>query len=130
MNDPVADMLTRIRNALRVKKSHVNIKRSKLCIGVAKVLVDEGYISAFTEIEDENQGVIRVELKYSEQGDPVIQSVERASKPGRRLYSGYRRVPRVLDGLGMSILSTSRGVLSDRVCRREKVGGELLCTVW
>jgi small subunit ribosomal protein S8 len=130
MNDPVADMLTRIRNALRVKKSHVNIKRSKLCLGVAKVLVDEGYISGFTEIEDRNQGLIRIELKYGEQGDPVIQNVERASKPGRRLYTGYRQVPRVLDGLGMSILSTSRGVMSDRVCRREKVGGELLCTVW
>ena len=130
MNDPVSDMLTRIRNGLRVKKAHVNIKRSKLCLGLAKVLVDEGYVTSFTEIEDENQGLIRVELKYGETGDPVIQRVERASKPGRRLYSGYREVPRVLDGLGISILSTNRGVLSDRVARREKVGGELLCTVW
>lgn len=130
MNDSVSDMLTRIRNGLRVKKSHVNIKRSKLCRGVAEVLLAEGYIAGFSEIEDENQGVIRVELKYGETGDPVIQDLQRASKPGRRVYRGYREVPRVLDGLGMSILSTNRGVISDRICRRERVGGELLCTVW
>lgn len=130
MNDPVADMLTRIRNAIRVRKAHVNLKRSKLCKGVAKTLQDEGYINGFVEIDDENQGQIRVELKYTETGDPVIQDLQRFSKLGRRVYRGYQQLPRVLDGLGMSIVSTSRGVMSDRQCRSQKLGGELLCTVW
>lgn len=130
MNDPVADMLTRIRNAIRVRKAHVNLKRSKLCKGVAKTLQDEGYINGFVEIDDENQGQIRVELKYTDTGDPVIQDLQRFSKLGRRVYRGYHELPRVLDGLGMSIVSTSRGVMSDRQCRSQKLGGELLCTVW
>lgn len=129
-SDPIADMLTRIRNGVRVEKKHVNVKRSKVCLGLAKVLQDEGYITGFSEIDDGNQGEIRIELKYSELGQPVIQDLQRTSKPGCRRYMGYKDIPRVLDGLGIAAVSTSKGVLSDRRCRDEKVGGEVLCTVW
>ncbi len=129
-SDPIADMLTRIRNASRVRKARVNVKRSKICVGLANVLKDEGYIAGFDTIEDTNQGEIRVDLKYGDRGESVIQQVQRVSKPGRRVYRGYQELPRVLDGLGISVVSTSLGVLSDRQCRQRKVGGELLCEVW
>ena len=129
-SDPVADMLTRIRNATRVHKPRVRIKRSKVCLGIAQVLKDEGYIIDFVTIDDTNQGEIEIDLKYGEHGEQVIQDIQRVSKPGLRRYHGVRGLPRVLDGLGVLVISTSRGVLSDRVCRREKIGGELLCKVW
>jgi len=129
-SDPIADMLTRIRNANSARHARVNIKRSKVCLGIARVLKDEGYIRDFTSIDDGNQGLIRVDLKYGDRGEIVLQGVRRESKPGRRLYRGHTEFPRVLDGLGISVISTSRGVLSDREARRERVGGELLCTVW
>lgn len=129
-SDPIADMLTRIRNANSVQKPRVNVKRSKVCIGLARVLQDEGYINGFSEIEDGNQGEIRIELKYGDRGEQVINDLQRGSKPGCRRYVGVDGIPRVLDGLGIAVLSTSRGVMSDRQCRKERVGGELLCTVW
>ena len=129
-SDPIADMLTRIRNANSVGLRTVNIKRSKVCRGIATVLRDEGYITDFSEIDDSNQGELRVNLKYGDRGEKIIQGVRRASRPARRIYRGVDSLPRVLDGLGISIVSTSKGVLSDRKCRQEKVGGELLCTVW
>ncbi|MGE3181212.1 MAG: 30S ribosomal protein S8 [Phycisphaerae bacterium] len=129
-SDPVADMLTRIRNGVRVGKKHVNIKRNKVCLGLAGVLKDEGYINGFSEIDDSNQGEIRIELKYSDLGESVIQDLQRSSKPGCRRYCGYKDIPRVLDGLGIAAISTSKGVLSDRRCRSEQVGGEVLCLVW
>ncbi len=129
-SDPIADMLTRIRNANRAGLPRVRVKRNKVCLGIAQVLKEEGYISDYDSIDDTNQGEIRIDLKYGERGEKVIQNVQRESRPGRRLYRGVGKFPRVLDGLGVAILSTSRGVLSDRQCRKMRVGGEVLCTVW
>jgi small subunit ribosomal protein S8 len=129
-SDSIADMLTRIRNANRVGRPFVNVKRSKVCEGIAGVLVAEGYIAGYVPIEDRSQGELRIELKYGERGEKVIQDLKRESRPGRRVYRGARELPRVLDGLGICIVSTPRGVLSDRQARRQNVGGELLCSVW
>jgi small subunit ribosomal protein S8 len=129
-SDPIADMLTRIRNATRGGKKRLRAKRSKVCLGIAGVLREEGYISDFDSIDDTSQGEIRIDLKYGERGETVIQNLKRVSRPSRRVYCSARDLPRVLDGLGIAIVSTSRGVLSDRQCRELNVGGELLCTVW
>ena len=129
MQDPIADMLTRIRNANRVGRKIVLIRKSKICSGIAQVLKDEGYIESFDTIEDEKQGQIRVTLKYSLAGDKVIHEIDRASKPGRRIYHKVAEIPKVLNGLGVAVVSTSRGVMSDRKAREENVGGELICTV-
>jgi small subunit ribosomal protein S8 len=129
-SDPIADMLTRIRNGVRAGKKRLHVKRSKICLGVARVLKEEGYIAEFDSIDDTNQGEIRIDLKYGEHAERVIQDLQRVSRPGRRVYRGAGNLPRVLDGLGIAIVSTSRGVLSDRQCRELNVGGELLCTVW
>ncbi len=129
-SDPIADMLTRIRNASRVGLPRVHAKRSKVCLGIAQVLLEEGYIEAYDSIDDANQGEIRIDLKYGERGEKVLQDLQRVSKPSRRIYRGTDELPRVLDGLGIAIVSTSRGVLSDRKCRELNVGGEVLCTVW
>jgi small subunit ribosomal protein S8 len=129
-SDPIADMLTRIRNALHGGHKRVRVKRSGICLGIARVLKEEGYISEFDSIDDTNQGEIRIGLKSGEHGEPAIQDLKRVSKPGCRVYSGAGELPRVLNGLGISIVSTSRGVLSDRQCRRLNAGGEVLCEVW
>jgi small subunit ribosomal protein S8 len=129
-SDPIADMLTRIRNAVRVRQPRVRVKRSKVCLGIAEVLKQEGYIADYLAIDDTNQGEIELDLKYGERGEAVVQDLQRVSRPGRREYCGVDGMPRVLDGLGILVVSTSRGVLSDRQCRRQKVGGELLCKVW
>lgn len=129
-SDPVADMLTRIRNAVRVKADRVLMPTSNLKAAIAKVLVDEGYIRGFDETAKGKDGRLRVELKYGERGEAVIQSLRRVSKPGRRVYRGVGALPRVLNGLGIAIVSTPQGVLSDRECRRRRVGGEILCTVY
>ena len=130
MNDPIADMLTRIRNAARIRQKRVRVKRNKVCLGIARVLKEEGFILDFLEIEDGNQGEIDIDLKYGDRGEQVLLNLQRASRPGRRLYRGSAELPRVLDGLGVAIVSTSKGVLSDRQARKMNVGGELLCTVW
>ena len=127
--DPIADMLTRIRNANRVGRRNVNIPKSKICTGIAQVLKDEGYIEEYDVIDDERQGTIRVKLKYSMSGDKVIHELDRASKPGRRIYRGVGELPRILNGMGIAVVSTSKGVMSDRKAREQNVGGELLCTV-
>ena len=129
-SDPVADMLTRIRNAVRARKETVGIPSSKVKVGIAGVLKSEGYVNDFDLIEDTKQGVLRVTLKYGKHGEDVIHSIRRESKPGVRRYVGVDSLPRVLDGLGIAIVSTSQGVLSDQECRRRKIGGELLCTVY
>ncbi|QOJ15316.1 MAG: 30S ribosomal protein S8 [Planctomycetia bacterium] len=129
-SDTIADMLTRIRNATRVRKPTVRVKRSGVCVGILGVLKSEGYINGFVELSDTNQGEIDVELKYGDRGEMVLQGLERTSKPGCRRYTGYEGLPRVLDGLGIWVLSTSRGVMSDRDCRKNKIGGEMLCKVW
>ena len=129
LSDPIADMLTRIRNASRVGRENVSVKSSKVCLGVAQVLKDEGYIIDYDRIDDNKQGLIRVVLKYTDEGDPIISAIVRVSKPGCRVYNGKDDLPRVMGGLGVAIVSTSRGVISDRKCRQENVGGELICTV-
>src|SRR5438046_1057874 len=127
--DPIADMLTRIRNANRVGRRLVMIPKSKICTGIAQVLKDEGYIDQYDVIEDERQGQIRVRLKYSMTGDKVIHALDRASKPGCRVYRGVKELPQVLNGMGIAVVSTSKGVMTDRKAREANVGGELLCTV-
>jgi small subunit ribosomal protein S8 len=129
IQDPIADMLTRIRNANRVGRRLVVIKKSKICTGIAQVLKEEGYIDDFDVIDDAQQGQIRVKLKYSMSGGKVIHSLDRESKPGRRLYKKVDDLPRILNGMGIAVVSTSRGVMSDRKAREANVGGELLCTV-
>ncbi|MCD6176063.1 MAG: 30S ribosomal protein S8 [Planctomycetes bacterium] len=129
LSDPIADMLTRIRNASRVRRENVSVKSSKVCLGVAQVLKDEGYIVDYDRIDDNKQGLIRIILKYTPEGDPAIGTLDRVSKPGCRVYSGKDELPRVMGGLGVAIVSTSQGVISDRKCRQENVGGELICTV-
>jgi small subunit ribosomal protein S8 len=130
LSDPIADMLTRIRNAARVRAAEVRMPSSKLKVGIASVLKAEGYIADYDVVEDDRQGLLRVQLKYGPQGEQVIRRIERVSKPGRRHYCGVETLPKVLDGLGIAIVSTSRGVKSDRQCRAENVGGELVCTVY
>ena len=129
LSDPIADMLTRIRNALRINKKQVIVKASNICEGIAAVLKKEGYIEDFDRIDDGKQGILRVTLKYDVEGQPIISDVARTSKPGKRIYSSVEQLPHVLDGMGIAIVSTSKGVMSDRDCRAAKVGGEILCTV-
>jgi small subunit ribosomal protein S8 len=122
-------MLTRIRNAVRVQRENVNVRASRICEGIANVLKAEGYIEDYALVEDGKQGLLRIYLRYGPAGEQVITEITRVSKPGRRVYSGAEDLPRPLDGMGVAIVSTSRGVLSDRRCRQENVGGEVLCTV-
>jgi small subunit ribosomal protein S8 len=129
LSDPIADMLTRIRNALRINKGEVNVKASNICGGIAAVLKKEGYIEDFDRIDDGKQGVLRVTLKYDREGRPVINEITRISKPGRRIYSSVDKLPHVLGGMGIAIVSTSKGVMSDKNCREANVSGEILCTV-
>jgi small subunit ribosomal protein S8 len=130
IQDPIADMLTRIRNANRVGRRLVLVKNSKICTGIAKVLKEEGFIDEFDVIEDASkQGQIRVRLKYASNGEKIIHELVRQSKPGRRLYKAVGELPKVLNGMGIAVVSTSKGVMSDRRARESGVGGELLCTV-
>jgi small subunit ribosomal protein S8 len=151
MTDPIADMLTRIRNANNIERPLVEMPATNLKVAVAKVLLEEGFILGYRtgryvetpaeggtvqkdyqEMEKlgEPHAVLQVFLKYGPDGEKVIRHIERYSKPGRRVYQGYKEVRRVLDGLGIAILSTSKGVMSDRQAKKDKVGGEVLCTVW
>jgi small subunit ribosomal protein S8 len=151
MTDPIADMLTRIRNANNIERPYVEMPATKLKVALARVLLEEGFIlgyqtgkyaetageagaksKEFQKVESlgEPHVILQVYLKYGPDGEKVIRHIERYSKPGRRVYQGYKDVKRVLDGLGIAILSTSRGVMSDRQAKKAKVGGEILCTVW
>ena len=129
LSDPIADMLTRVRNALRISREHVNVKASKICEGIAVVLKDEGYILDYDRVDDGNQGLLRIALKYDDVGIPVIEKLIRTSKPGKRIYLPVKELPYVMGGMGIAIISTSKGVMSDRKCRESNVGGEILCTV-
>jgi len=129
INDPIADMLTRIRNALGNRAKTVRCLNSKVCRGVAEVLRDEGYIAGFDVIEDGRQGLIRVTLKYGPRGEAVLTELRRVSRPGRRVYARVEELIRPKQGLGVSIVSTSHGVMSDRKARTERVGGEVLAEV-
>lgn len=129
LTDPVADMLTRVRNAARVRRPKVTIPSSRLKVGIAKVLLEEGYINGFDVVEDTKQGLLRIDLKYGPRGEDILHKIRRESKPGCRVYRKFDALPRVLDGLGICIVSTPQGVFSDRKCREMRMGGELLCTV-
>ncbi|MCE5340126.1 MAG: 30S ribosomal protein S8 [Planctomycetaceae bacterium] len=129
-SDPIADMLTRIRNAGTARLNYTNIKKSKICLGIANVLKSEGYITGFETIDDATgQGLIRVELKYTMEGMPAITEVKRISKPGRRLYGSVDKLPHVLNGMGIAIVTTNKGIMTDGQCRKDCVSGEILCTV-
>ena len=129
INDPISDMLTRIRNAAANRAKTVLCLNSKVCRGIAEVLRDEGYIESFDVLDDGRQGQIRIQLKYGPRGETILHALTRESKPGRRVYAGVDELPRPLQGMGIAVISTSKGVLSDRRARVERVGGELLCTV-
>lgn len=129
LSDPIADMLTRIRNAAANHAPRVMVRNSKICAGIADVLKSEGYINGFDVVDDGRQGLIRIELRYGDRGEDVIHRLQRVSKPGCRVYSGYKDLPRPMEGLGIAIVSTSHGILSDRTAREKKIGGELLATV-
>lgn len=130
VNDPIADMLTRIRNALAMRHRYVLIPTSKIKVELARVLAEEGYIEGFDLTKDRPQAMIRVWLKYTEEREPVVTGLRRISKPGRRVYTGKADIPWVLSGMGIAVLSTSKGIFTDRQARRLGIGGEVLCYVW
>jgi small subunit ribosomal protein S8 len=130
MTDPIADMLTRIRNASKAKLEKVDIPSSKLKLEIAKILKDEGYIKNLKMVKDRRQGVIRVYLKYTDEEAPVIQGIKRVSRPGCRVYVGNDTIPKVLAGLGVAILSTPKGIQTGKQAKKDNVGGEVLCHVW
>ncbi len=128
--DPIADMLTRIRNASQANFKTVDIPASNVKKNIAEILFNEGYIKAYEEIQDENQGIIRVSLKYTEKGKKVISGLKRISKPGLRIYASKEELPKVLNGLGIALISTSKGIMTDKKARELGVGGEVLAYVW
>ena len=130
MTDPIADMLTRIRNANTVKHETVDVPASNMKKELARILLEEGFIRGYDVIEDGKQGIIRIQLKYGQAGERVIQGIKRISKPGMRVYTNAYEIPKVLNGLGISIISTSKGILTDKQARKENVGGEVICYVW
>ena len=129
LTDPIADMLTRIRNSARIKADKVDIPASRMKLEIAKILKEEGLIRAYKIMKDKRQGVLRINLKYVD-GESVITGLQKVSKPGRRVYVGWKEIPKVMGGVGLAVLTTPAGVLADKTCRRDKVGGELLCYIW
>ncbi|HHW20544.1 MAG TPA: 30S ribosomal protein S8 [Thermodesulfovibrio thiophilus] len=130
ITDPISDMLTRIRNAIRVKTDKVDIPASRMKIEIAKILKEEGFIKSYKIIKDKKQGIIRINLKYAAEGDSVISNLERISKPGKRVYVSKNEIPHVMGGLGIAILTTSHGIMTDKECRQKGVGGEVICYIW
>ncbi len=130
ITDPIADYLTRIRNAGKAQHSKVDIPASNMLKEITRILLEEGYIRNYTTIDDPRQGILRVYLKYSKDRKSALTGLERVSRPGYRRYTGVEKIPRVLNGLGIAILSTPKGILTDKEARKEKVGGEVLCYVW
>ena len=130
MTDPIADMLTRIRNAVKANHKSVSLPSSNEKKAIAQILLDEGFINGFDVEEDNKQGILTIDLKYTENGEKVISGLRRISKPGLRVYVKANEVPKVLNGLGTAIISTSKGLLTDKAARRENVGGEVICYVW
>ena len=130
MTDPIADMLTRIRNANTAGHKTVEIPASKIKISIAEILLEEGFISAFEVIDDNKQGIIKIEMKYGANREKVISGIKKISKPGLKVYAKANEIPRVLGGLGIAIISTSKGVVSDKKARELGVGGEVICYVW
>jgi len=130
MTDPIADLLTRIRNAMMAKHRTVEIPSSRMKVEIVKILRDEGYVQDYQLREDDRQGSISIELRYVGEGGRSIQGLQRVSRPGRRVYCGKDEIPRVLNGLGVTIVSTSKGVMTGSACRKLGIGGEVLCNVW
>ena len=130
ITDPIADMLTRIRNANTSKHKTVDIPASNVKRAIAEILFNEGYIKAFEEIANENQGIIRITLKYDEKGNRVIAGLKRISKPGLRVYAAKDELPKVLNGLGIALISTSKGIMTDKQAREQGIGGEVLAYIW
>lgn len=130
ITDPIADFLTRIRNANSAKHETVDIPASNMKKAIAKILLDEGYIKGYQVIDDSKQGIIRVTLKYGENKQKVITGLKRVSRPGLRIYAGADELPRVLKGLGIAIISTSKGIMTDKEARKQNIGGEVLAFVW
>ena len=128
--DPIADMLTRIRNANSAKHKTVDVPNSKMKTAIAEILFKEGYIAAYEEIENSNQGIIRITLKYDEKGARVIDGLKRISKPGLRVYASKEELPKVLNGLGIALISTSKGIMTDKKAREAGLGGEVIAYVW
>ncbi len=129
-SDPIADLLTRIRNASTAKKHHVDVKGSKMVHGIVEILKEEGFIAHFLSKEENSQEIMRLFLKYDDKSRPIINGVKRTSTPGLRKYAGSKEIPSILKGLGISIVSTSAGVITGKKARESNVGGELLCLVW
>ncbi len=130
MTDPIADMLTRIKNALRVRKNSVTVSASKQKLDILRILKEEGYIEDYHYIDEKPQGKIEIFLKYDENKRPVILGLREISKPGRRIYLGYQKLSKVMNGLGIAIISTSQGLMTDMEARKRKIGGEVICEIW
>jgi small subunit ribosomal protein S8 len=130
VNDPISDLLNRLRNAMRSGHDRVDLPAARLKEDLLKVLAEEGYIASYRRVEESGRPVLRVGLKYDAEGEPVIGGLERVSRPGRRVYAGAKEIPDVLGGLGISIVSTSKGIRTGRKAREERLGGEILCNVW
>ena len=130
LHDPLADLLTRIRNAYMARQAEVNAPLSQAKVALAQVLKEEGYISGFAVIGEDPQRKLQITLKYGTGNRPAIEGLQRVSRPSRRVYVGHDEIPKVMSGLGINILSTSRGIMSDRLARQKRVGGEILCAVW
>ena len=130
MTDPIADLLTRIRNGHLAKYATVDVPSSRMKLGIVKILAGEGYVESYEKIEDDRQGVIRISLKYLSSGQAAIHGLERVSRPSRRIYRGKNDIPKVLNGLGVVIVSTPAGVMTGSSCHQQGLGGEVLCNVW
>ena len=129
-SDPITDLLNRLRNGMRAGHDRVDVPASRVKESVVKVLADEGYIASYRRVEEKGRPLLRIGLKYDADGEPVVNGLERVSRPGRRVYAPAKAIPEVLGGLGVSILSTSRGIVTGKQAREEKLGGEILCNVW
>lgn len=129
-SDPISDLLNRLRNAMRAGHERVDVPASRLKENLLKVLAAEGYLASYRRVEEKGRGVLRIALKYDGEGEPIVAGLERVSRPGRRVYARAGDIPEVLGGLGTSILSTSRGIVTGRQAREERLGGEVLCNVW
>ena len=130
MTDPIADMLTRIRNALKATHDEVSVPSSKMKVAIAKILKDEGYIKDYKVIQDNKQGILKIALKWGSHGEKIITGLKKVSKPGRRVYCGKEDIPVVIGGLGITILSTSRGILTGAQAKKMDIGGEVICNIW
>ena len=130
VSDPIGDFINRIRNAQKARFDKVDIPASRIKANLARILKEEGYIKNYKFIRDDKQGILRIHLKYGESRDGALTGAKRISRPGRRIYVGHEEIPRIMNGMGVSIVSTSRGVMTDREARKERIGGEVLCSLW